>query len=562
MKRVFLSSTLLDLKNIRDEARTALRRINYIDIAMEYFAAENTRPADKCIELVRSADLYIAILAWRYGYVLDDYNRSITELEYETAQQNGKPCIILALSDSAPWPTKFIDTDRTRIENFRNMLAKRHMLSFFKNRADFAARLYEAIRTYEDSFDARRQLAEVIDEHDRILSTIADAQGRMHSSLRLFDLQRDVRITDVYVQEILDTKTEQGPFGHLEPMRRRAKSERMIDSKLLVKLCADESTADTYTFEGRAGAGKSTMMKMWLLNSLDDWRADPSRPLPFYVNLCGVELKNAVWPSWLQEAVCRSTPSLSPEVIGAALDDRSPGALLKKPRFLVLADSLDEMSVEHRKTAVGLATSVPPSFKLALSARTGIFAETGYPARSLSYELCDFEWPQIEEYVTKWFAATPAYGSSLLERIGHCTRLKDLASIPLLLTCLTIHTELNGGFQLSDNIVEHDLIRAAVEILIERWDAWKEGRAPDLDFVTDCMSIFARLTVQPRHQNMSWNDIQKLCPELKGNPTLSRAFAERILSNGRILSGTPRDGYGFTHGIFYDFFFQERLAQR
>lgn len=101
MARIYVSSTFKDLKDCREKVRVALRQMSHEDIAMEYYVAEDKRPLYKCLEDVSSCDLYIGIFAWRYGYVPDGYDKSITELEYRKAVETGKKCLIFLLHEEA-----------------------------------------------------------------------------------------------------------------------------------------------------------------------------------------------------------------------------------------------------------------------------------------------------------------------------------------------------------------------------------------------------------------------------------------------------------------------------
>ena len=45
MARIFVSSTFKDLEECREKVRLNLKRMGHEDIAMEYFVAEDKRPA-------------------------------------------------------------------------------------------------------------------------------------------------------------------------------------------------------------------------------------------------------------------------------------------------------------------------------------------------------------------------------------------------------------------------------------------------------------------------------------------------------------------------------------
>ncbi|MDY0129501.1 MAG: DUF4062 domain-containing protein, partial [Methanosarcina vacuolata] len=145
MARIYVSSTFKDLKECREKVRVTLKQMSHEDIAMEYYVAEDKRPVDKCLEDVASCDLYIGVFAWRYGFVPDGYDKSITELEYRKAVETGKDCLIFLLSEAAPWPPMFVDIgkDAEKIRDLRAEFSKKYMVSFFKS-ADELARLVSA----------------------------------------------------------------------------------------------------------------------------------------------------------------------------------------------------------------------------------------------------------------------------------------------------------------------------------------------------------------------------------------------------------------------------------
>src|SRR5215472_4476540 len=100
--------------------------MSYLDVAMEYYVAENQRSLDRCLTDVAACDLYIGIFAWRYGWVPpneDGLKLSITEREYRRAVELGKPRLLFLLDEAAPWPPEAVDDDRTEIRRLRADLA-------------------------------------------------------------------------------------------------------------------------------------------------------------------------------------------------------------------------------------------------------------------------------------------------------------------------------------------------------------------------------------------------------------------------------------------------------
>jgi hypothetical protein len=153
--KVFVSSTAQDLAGFRAAAIRALRRLGHDVIAMEDFTAAVAFPLQRVLDLVRSADAYVLLVAWRYGFVPDtsvvtnlpaptDDNdwKSITEWEYWAAKEDPeRPILPFLLAESAPWPPQLVDgftqgaggepVSVERVRDFRARLMREHIVSFF-----------------------------------------------------------------------------------------------------------------------------------------------------------------------------------------------------------------------------------------------------------------------------------------------------------------------------------------------------------------------------------------------------------------------------------------------
>jgi len=86
--RVFLSSTFTDLAEYRRTVQGAIRQLGTVDVSMEHFGARDERPADECVRLVRQeSDLFVGIYAYKYGYVPDGADVSISEWNIRQPQK-------------------------------------------------------------------------------------------------------------------------------------------------------------------------------------------------------------------------------------------------------------------------------------------------------------------------------------------------------------------------------------------------------------------------------------------------------------------------------------------
>ncbi len=112
--KVYISSTYQDLVEHRIAVDRTLRRMGHDVIGMEQYVAEGSKPVDRCKADVRSADAYVIIVAWRFGYVpgataspVDP--RSITEIEFAEAKDSGRPILAFLLDPETPWAPSRVD---------------------------------------------------------------------------------------------------------------------------------------------------------------------------------------------------------------------------------------------------------------------------------------------------------------------------------------------------------------------------------------------------------------------------------------------------------------------
>lgn len=139
MLRIYVSSTYKDLIDERTAVREAILALGHFPVAMEEYGSADERPLEKCLADVRSCQVYVGIIAWRYGFCPNGGEKCITQLEYEAADAKGIPRYIFMLHEDAAWPRNRIpDEDQPRIKSFRQMLENNRLVGHFNDKNELA----------------------------------------------------------------------------------------------------------------------------------------------------------------------------------------------------------------------------------------------------------------------------------------------------------------------------------------------------------------------------------------------------------------------------------------
>src|SRR5689334_12356797 len=110
IKKVMISSTALDLPEHRKVVLDACLRQGMYPVMMEHMAAVNVGAIEESLRIVNEADIYLGIFAYRYGYVPEGYDISITEMEYNRAAERGIPRLIFLMDKDHPVKPTDVET--------------------------------------------------------------------------------------------------------------------------------------------------------------------------------------------------------------------------------------------------------------------------------------------------------------------------------------------------------------------------------------------------------------------------------------------------------------------
>ncbi len=152
---VYVSSTAVDLEQHRTALKAALEKAQYDVACMEKYAAFDERPLDKCRADVARCDVFVLLVAHRYGFRPDAGNpggKSITELEYDEAGRHaGKPRLVFTVDPEHPWNPKWIDKgdDAAAVDAFKQAVERRHGVNRFADPDHLTSLVLQALHAAE-----------------------------------------------------------------------------------------------------------------------------------------------------------------------------------------------------------------------------------------------------------------------------------------------------------------------------------------------------------------------------------------------------------------------------
>lgn len=594
MLRAYVSSTYKDLRTHRTRVAEVLRRLNLLDVAMEHYGADERQPTERCIGDVSNCDIYICLVAWRYGYVPEEDNpdhRSITELEYEAAVRQGVDALVFLADEQAPWSPALIDHDRTLVEAFRERLSAERSPDRFTSEDDLAARVTQAVMDWRQRHDAPTPHTKGL-----ALDGYASALRRRYGTLDLDVLtppesgeEPPVQLRSVYVElnlregvpsvelpiavrQRLAALDEPAPAHR--PQWPPAPNERAVGPALSF-LAASSSR---HVVLGQPGSGKSTLVRRVALGLIDR-EAETTDALGDIVPFI-VELRHYA-PAYRDGSVRSLFGFLSrlAEAEGWGLTEDDFDAALADGA-LALFDGLDEvfdsaLRADVARQIVAFADRHPAA-RVVVTSRVVGYASKAFAAADFKHSsIDDLDRGQVDAFLTRWYAGSaspPERADELKRRLlaayHDVPSIRQLAGSPLLLTLLALinrHRELPRE---RARLYEH-----AAEVLIHHWDVSKDlGKSePDVYLdEEDKKSILRRLAfeMQCGVEGMAGNYVhrdeleatfvgylrERLGLDQLAALRLAKQLVEQFRFRNYVLVLYGAELYGFVHRALLEYF--------
>ena len=140
----------------REQVRLACQRAGFSsDQMMENLTALDADAVDVSLAMVEDADIYLGIFAYRYGYVPDDADISITEMEYDRAVELTKPRLIFFIHEDHPVTGKDIETGdgAAKLKALKDRIGNERVAAFFKSPEDLRGHVVDALVNWHKSFE-------------------------------------------------------------------------------------------------------------------------------------------------------------------------------------------------------------------------------------------------------------------------------------------------------------------------------------------------------------------------------------------------------------------------
>ncbi|WP_203790861.1 HEAT repeat domain-containing protein [Paractinoplanes rishiriensis] len=609
-----MSSTYQDLVEYRQEVRTVLQRMGLIDVAMETYTAGENRPLDKCLADVRSCDLYIGVLAWRYGFVPAGHSASITELEYRAAGEAGIPRLMFVLNDKAPWSPALMDLaeGNSRISAFRAAAGDAHICDSFASREELRAKVAEAVARQLSSNGAGTSMAHAAGWHDYCRRLVQEYRRLDLDALTPVDRDEHLQVAlqDVFVEPDL---RENAPVVELpKELRRRLEKaaeqdrpelSRRLD-RHLIELAREshQSKPAQPAFEalaapinrvcvvlGDPGAGKSTLARYLVLALAEGRTTGALAPLhgwrPVLIELRDYALKAASLETFSEYLEHRG------RVDGLGLDHAAADSYLSGDgRALVVFDGLDEIFDPRLRESIarriaGFANRYPKIKVIVTSRVIGYRARVLRDAGFIHFTVQELTSAKIDSFLTSWYElALPGRADAaglrrkrLAKAITDSSAIRELAGNPLLLTILAIigkHQELPRERW---KVYDH-----AAGVLVQHWDINKHLNDERMDADTiredDKKELLRRLAIRMQEgahgaagnhltETDLRTDIQSYLQERfeYDAATASRittVLVARLRERNFILARYGPGVYGFVHRAMLDYFAAAEVVNR
>ncbi|MDQ3917536.1 MAG: DUF4062 domain-containing protein [Acidobacteriota bacterium] len=166
-----ISSTALDLPRHRELVHKACLDAGVFPIGMEQIPARDATGIDASLGMVDEADIYIGVYAFRYGWVPDGQDISITEMEFDRAlarkaEGRLREILVFTAHEEHAFNARDVEADKVaqeKLSRFKARAAEGRVRKEFKSAEELQRLVLHAL----DGFKSRQRRAADTETHAR-----------------------------------------------------------------------------------------------------------------------------------------------------------------------------------------------------------------------------------------------------------------------------------------------------------------------------------------------------------------------------------------------------------
>jgi len=589
---VFISSTFVDNKARRKLVEDAILRADMKPIG-EHLTA-NAHPAvELCERLARACDVYLGIVAHRYGWIPDGHEVSITELEYAAAKAAGRPRLMFEIKTGVgiavdveqefdPEPERW---DKQKLlRDFKAKYRKDDLTPVPFEENKLSGMVVQALHDWRRQQEGGKtsaadpEPAQLGPELERYLAAVESQHREIPLAGFKTRLRVPIDLEELYVplQALVDQRGTGGSqFIDAADAEAKLRLHGSPDIPLIDAFReAQARKRRNLVILGDPGSGKTTHLKRLVLACLrqgPEGLGLPAGTLPVFLPLRELEDLNHGIDAFIEKTL--DSPHL-------AMPTGFGQRLLERGRLLLLFDGLDEVSDAKQRAKVARwiedAVKARPDCAAVVTCRfAGYDEDSRLDERFLELHLRPLTQEQSEGFIRHWYHAVEtglapgasgqikarAGASELIERLKapdyRSARMAEMTRNPLLLANLCLVHRDRGGILPAGR---HELYDECLDVLLERW------RQGDKRLAVSIPAKTARRVLQPvalwlhsqegRTRASAEELIPVLEPALKAAPwrdTEARPFLQTLRDESGLLTGWSHAHYGFMHLGFQEY---------